>query len=309
MTAGANPITMPELRELCRYPSTYDESAVYLGEFDFLVRRNLTNLQFLCIWNEQIEEKARGPHVDNINRLFVSFSPAAGANRAATLAEISRICLQADDSYDIKEVAPIELPIVVKVKAQVARIHDIAAVTDQIRQALLSEYGKDSIMARRGMVVLQFKRAYEFLRKNITALQDEGSDFSVVIDPPAKTLLPEHWRFVSPASLTVDVTASDYNIGDMGALMALPDLTPDLESIKAFHEADDLELQLKELTLDIFREFFRHYERDLNTFGAPHLGSFEQIERWIKADGPVHGARQQPRRNALPFQGLEGAKP
>lgn len=217
LLAGSNPLTLPQIRELCRYPSTYNESAVFLGEFDFLVRKNLTNLRFLSIWNEQIEEKARGANVDNINRLFVSFAEASGANHAATFEEIKRLILEADDSFDVKEVAPAIAPFVVTVTAQVARIHDIAAVTEQIRQALLSEYGVDSLMAQRGMITLQFKRVYAYLRSKISALQDENSDFNVSIAPLAGAALPEQWRYISEQSLTVNVTAEDFSVENWGS--------------------------------------------------------------------------------------------
>jgi hypothetical protein len=47
---------------------------LYLGEFDFLVRRNYTTLKFLSVWNETMEEDARGANVANINTLFVAKS-------------------------------------------------------------------------------------------------------------------------------------------------------------------------------------------------------------------------------------------
>lgn len=40
LIAGQNPMPMSVLRDLARYPSVYDNNAVFLGEFDFLVRRN-----------------------------------------------------------------------------------------------------------------------------------------------------------------------------------------------------------------------------------------------------------------------------
>ena len=216
MVAGSNPIGIADLRELCRYPSTYDDSAVYLGEFDFLVRRQFPNLPFLSIWNEQIEEQVRGANVDNINRLFVSFVPPDGADGAATFAAVKKIMLTADDSFDVKQVQSIENPISVSVTAQVSRIHDADGVKAQITQAILSEYGSASAMAKRGMVQVQFKRVYDYLRQSIPALQDEGSDFSVVIAPSSIALRPEHWRFVSPGSLTVTIQAADYNIENWG---------------------------------------------------------------------------------------------
>lgn len=65
----------------------------------------------------------------------------------------------------------------------------------------------------------------------------------------------------------------------------LQDLTPALEPIQASHEADELEAQFKQMTMEVFQESIRFLEREINVFGAPHLGSFEQVERWVKADG------------------------
>lgn len=65
------------------------------------------------------------------------------------------------------------------------------------------------------------------------------------------------------------------------------DRTPVLEPVKAFHEADAIEHQLKAMSLDVFREYLRGVEREINVYGAPHLGALEQVERWVKSDGIV----------------------
>lgn len=216
MIAGSDPLGIPALRELSRYPSIYNESAVYLGEFDFLVRRTITNLPFLSVWNEQVEEQARGPSVDNINRLFVSFCEPVNSSKAFVEGEIRRVLLGADDSFDVVFVSPVVSNINLHIQAQIARVHDMAAVRAQIITAILSEYGSESPLSLQGMLVLQYKRVYDYLRSKIPALQDAGSDFSVTItNPPTKTL-PEHWRYVSPTSLVVDVRSADYNIGGWG---------------------------------------------------------------------------------------------
>jgi hypothetical protein len=216
LLAGSDPMNVAELRELCRHQSAYDQSAVYLGEFDFLVRRNITNLRYLSVWNEQIEESARGASLSNINKLFVSFVEPQEASHAAVFAEIKRLILTADDGYEVVDVPALERNFQLTVSAQVARVHDVAAVTQQIREAILAEYGVDSLMTKRGMLVLQFKRVYEFLHSKIPALQDSSSDFNVAIIDSGLTPKPEHWRFVSPASLTVVVTSTDYSVENWG---------------------------------------------------------------------------------------------
>ena len=44
--AGAAPFSIDELREITNYPSLYDNNAVFLGEFQFLVQRKLSPFVF-----------------------------------------------------------------------------------------------------------------------------------------------------------------------------------------------------------------------------------------------------------------------
>lgn len=60
---------------------------------------------------------------------------------------------------------------------------------------------------------------------------------------------------------------------------------PALLPLEGSHDADEVELQLKSLTAEVFREYCRAYERELNVYGIPHLGSFDLVEQWVKADG------------------------
>ncbi|AIY41971.1 hypothetical protein LT85_2813 [Collimonas arenae] len=163
---------------------------MYLGEFDFLVRRNISGLKFLSIWNETIEELIRGPSLDNINRLFVSFVPPDGATCAAIEQEIVRAIKSADDSYRIVFVTPAILDIGLTIAAEIARIHDAQAVKKQILDVLLNEYGEKAVPIRAGMLVVKYKVIYELLKKSVQALQDSGSDFSVVIAPMQSKQLP-----------------------------------------------------------------------------------------------------------------------
>lgn len=216
VTPGANPIDITTLRELMRYPSTYDHSAVFLGEFDYLIRNRLPNLKFLSVWNEQIEEKVRGANADNINRLFVSVVPADGGTQMGTEDDILAMISDADDSYRVSFIPPVVSPIGITVDARIARVHDTAAVQAQIIEALLSEYGADSQASRRGLQSPQYKRIYALLRDRVPALQDSGSDFSVVVSPPPDPLLPEHYRYADMASITVTITPANYAAGNWG---------------------------------------------------------------------------------------------
>lgn len=213
--AGASPLDTSVLRRIVNYPSLYDSSAVYLGNFDYLVRRNLSPFMFLSVWNEQIEEGVRGPSVDNINTIFVSARKSSGGDGyddAATdnglKAEIQRVILDADNSYKIKFVPVVDQTIGVTISAKIGNSYDFASVAQQIRDAVLAEYGNESVFSQRGRSKVQYKRIYDLLTEKVQALQDQASDLEVVVtDPGAATgIHPENFRYVSSESLAVTVS-------------------------------------------------------------------------------------------------------
>lgn len=46
-----------------------------------------------------------------------------------------------------------------------------------------------------------------------------------------------------------------------------------------------MEAELKALFIQLFEQFIRPAEREINTVGTPHLGPFEQFERAVKTEG------------------------
>lgn len=204
LSPGANPMDIATMREVISYPSVYDSSAVYLGNFDFLVRRNLSPFTFLSVWNEKREEEARGPSVDNINTIFVS-ALKAGVVQADLEDQIEAIILRADDSYKVSFVAANEVEIAVSITASVATIYDTASVTQQIKELFLANYGIDSPFAKRGQTRILKKDVFKLLRDNVQALQDRVSDLDVTITDPPGSMMPEDFRYVSNLSLTVTV--------------------------------------------------------------------------------------------------------
>jgi hypothetical protein len=209
---GSDPVDIQTMREWAQYPSTYDASAVYLGNFDFLVRRNLSDIRFLSVWNEQIEESVRGASVANINALFVS-AKMDGVLETWLRSTIADIIGSADDSYRIKFVDVVEVPVPITVNAQVSVVHDPDEVASKIRSTLSGLYGRDSAAVKQGMMVPNHKRIYDALRAGIPALQDAASDVQITIPAPNPALKPEQYRYMAEASMTVNVTQSTYNAG------------------------------------------------------------------------------------------------
>lgn len=64
-----------------------------------------------------------------------------------------------------------------------------------------------------------------------------------------------------------------------------PVAAPDLYPLRASHEADAVESDLKQIFLDLFDDHLRVPERDINVFGMAHLGSFSLIERVVTGEG------------------------
>lgn len=203
---GTAPMDLPTLRDLLRYPAVYDDNAVFLGNFDFLVRRRLPNLRFLSVWNERIEERVRGASLNSVNKLFFSVIPEDGADQGSTEELIKQVIAGADDSYRFGVVAAVDVPIVIAVEAFVGVQNEVAVVEAQIRESVLAEYGIDTPAAKRGLVMPQYKRFYDRLRKEVPALAEAGSDLRVAITLPPGAALPEQRRYVSDASLAVTIT-------------------------------------------------------------------------------------------------------
>lgn len=60
---------------------------------------------------------------------------------------------------------------------------------------------------------------------------------------------------------------------------------PSLDPLRASHEADDYEAELKDIFIEVFEAMLRPAERRLNSYGAPHRGAFSVVERAVKAEG------------------------
>lgn len=205
---GSNPPSMAQLRVMARYPSIYDHNAVYLGEFDALLRRYLEP-RFLSVWNEQIEESVRGASLGSINALFVS-GIVDGMVDADFRERATALIRRADDSYRIQFVATDDEPVSVSIEAKVSVVHDEETVKSQIKQAVLAEFGDGAPSVSQGMRnPIRVQAINDILKGKVPALQDGASDFKITVSLPA-TVLPEQYLHVTDASLTVDVKRASF---------------------------------------------------------------------------------------------------
>ena len=226
LVPGQNPVPMNVLRDLAKYPSAYDASAVYLGEFDFLVRRNYPSLQFLSVWNECTEEQARGPSVSNVNCIFVACLSAAGteqilenASAPAEIAEsdltgtqeaIRELIENADDSYRVRFFTPVISKIQIAITAKVSTSYIASDIEAKIKEVLIDSYGKEAAAAKRGQMKPLYRQIYALLREKVSALSDGQADLTVSISGYSDaSVRPELWRYVDADSLTVTVETAN----------------------------------------------------------------------------------------------------
>lgn len=236
LESGENPPSIAQLRELAKYPSIYNHNAVFLGEFDFLVRRHFPSLQFLSVWNEAAEEAQRGPSLDNINALFVACLSDIGDEQVllqgaeqevqpseipesewtGTQKAIREKIRLADDSYKVRFFTPVRAPIEAAITATVPSSYDETVVAGQIRQVMLEEFGELADRSRRGNAVPLYQQIYQLLKANVAALSVGTADLRVTLNEQGGNR-PELWRYISPDSLQVVVTAGDSATPHWGA--------------------------------------------------------------------------------------------
>jgi hypothetical protein len=209
---GSAPSGIDELRIISRYPAIYDHNAVYLGEFTVLLRRYLPAIRFLAVWNEQVEEAARGPNLDSVNSIFVA-GLVTNMTDAVFRERVAALIYKADTSYKLRFVAPVITPIAVTVTARIAVVHDLAAVTAQIRALIIGRYADGCAAVSEGLRnPIKVQAITKMLRDEVPALQDNLCDFHVSVAAPSAAL-PENFLQVTEASLIVNAVHAEHSTG------------------------------------------------------------------------------------------------
>lgn len=207
--AGDDPMDIGTMREICSYPGIYDDSAVFGSNFDFVVRKAISPVKFLSIWNEAREEAVRGPSQDNINALFVAVRKA-GTTEAVLKSEITTVITRADNSYKIKFVPVIDVVVPMVVTLTIPSVYDSGAVMQQVRELLLKKYGPESAWAKRGEAQILEKDIYALMvDNNVTALAARLGNLTIESIGDGAPLLPEHYRYITNDSLVINVREAE----------------------------------------------------------------------------------------------------
>lgn len=210
---GANPLSIDQMRLLASYP-THDDNAVFLGNFDFLVRKKfMARCHYLHVWNETIHERHYGANVKNINHLFVCVVPKHQNEYSLICDEIRQLIGRVDSLYSGERTvfhAVEERPFNIYISATLSSVHDVDTVSSQIKTLLMSNYGKEQIASSYNLEEgFNLQEIIKLINAQIVAFQDRQSDFNIWIeslsDAPIK---PNQWLYVNEQSIHIDIKRS-----------------------------------------------------------------------------------------------------
>lgn len=216
---GTNPLSVEQLRLLASYP-THDTNAVLLGDFDYNIRAKFANrCDYISVWNEAIAERYFGASYENMNKIFVSFSPRTASDRTQIEQEIRRHIARLDSLYSLDNSVQFkaiqERALTITIKGVVNPIHDIESVKQQISNFLVSRYGKGKVATSYFLVNgFNIQEISKSIRENIPAFQDRISDYYVILEDLKKNpIKPNQWVYLSASKITFDLTLSTQGHG------------------------------------------------------------------------------------------------
>jgi len=211
--AGANPLTINQLRLLASFPSMYDRNAVFMGNFTFLVMQHFMNrFDYMAIWNETTHEKYYGASLDSINHLNLAVvaKSSSTSEKNQLISDIQQLVARADSLLEgrVRIKTVVERPYKITITGRLGAVHDMDSVRTQIKELLLVSYGKGSLAAIHhnadGFNQLEIATR---LRAEISAFQDRISDFTVSSeDVSANPVKPHEWAYLSSSSITINLT-------------------------------------------------------------------------------------------------------
>lgn len=209
--SGTDPLSVSQLRLLASYPSTYDQNAVFMGNFDMLVRSHfMSRFGYMAIWNETTHEKFYGASVDNINHLNLAVVANNPAEQETLVNDIRLLVAKADSLLEsrVRTMNVVDRPYQVTINAVLSGVHDTDNVKTQITELLLSRYGKGTISASHPNTDgFNRQEIATLIRTNIPAFQDRISDFTVIgEDTTNNKIKPHEWLYVSRGSIHINIS-------------------------------------------------------------------------------------------------------
>lgn len=204
---GADPLNISQLRVLSSYPALYDENAVFLGNFDYSVRQKfMSRCHYISVWNENEQDRYYGATYQDINHLHIAIVAKNALEQSNIEQEIIQYIGLLDSLYKdrVRVHQVIEKPFELTLNGRLAAVHDLDGVKAQIKGLLVDRYGRTQLSASRWLVNgFNTQEISTQLRKNITAFQDNISDFSLTV--PISLNKPHEWVYIDGDSITLNL--------------------------------------------------------------------------------------------------------
>lgn len=204
---GADPLNISQLRVLSSYPALYDENAVFLGNFDYSVRQKfMSRCHYIAVWNENEQDRYYGATYQDINHLHIAIVAKNALEQSNIEQEIIQFIGLLDSLYKdrVRVHQVIEKPFELTLNGRLAAVHDLDGVKAQIKGLLVDRYGRTQLSASRWLVNgFNTQEISTQLRKNITAFQDNISDFSLTV--PISLNKPHEWVYIDGDSITLNL--------------------------------------------------------------------------------------------------------
>ena|GEM_PF-3625502 len=208
---GADPLTIRQLQDLCRYPSMYDHDAVYLSNYDALLRRYMPDAQFIGVSTEQVEDRLGRATLDSIRALYVS-AHVEGESPSSIETTVRNLIGRSDNAKRVIMRPVVEIAQELTIIATVPANSNQAQVQTAIKQSLLAKYGRGQpIVGRGGYSAFLSKDIQKLLEQDVAILREPTSDIKVVL--PEFQVKPEEWRYLTESSINVQVELAKYGGG------------------------------------------------------------------------------------------------
>ena len=209
--AGANPLSVNQLRLLASFPSMYDHNAVFMGNFTFLIMQHfMQRFDYMAVWNETAHDKYYGASLEHINHLHLAVQAKNAAEQDTLVADIQRLVARADSLLDGRVIVHKveERPYNITISGRLAAVHDMDSVRMQIKELLLASYGKGSLSAiHHNADGFNRQEIATKIRSSIAAFQDRISDFvvdgEIVVETPIQ---PHQWAYLAEDTIMINLT-------------------------------------------------------------------------------------------------------
>lgn len=144
ITGGEDPEDIESIRAGALYSSIYDNQVVWDGDYKAHIRANISNLVWVSVWGEKLQEKLTGvKDLNNINKIFIcAYSPKKNDE---VLGQEILALFQGKEAYNetYHMVTRKDAPITVRVTGKVYDSYNTKDGEQAILDALDALYGKN----------------------------------------------------------------------------------------------------------------------------------------------------------------------